>query len=197
MHEKLYKQLIKADPQTVAAGAQCQFDASGNRYKLKFLNTDYIIDAGNQTIIPADQGDKGGKPGFLHQLCILAYLIKAKDIPLSGKLVTADKLDGGQFFFRPPHELPKKQLQDAFGTCPDLLYTAAGPLNPQKCGFGDASVCFLAFPNVPVHFIVWAADDQFTARASILYDRTADKHLPLDAIWSTTNIAAKLITAHQ
>jgi len=194
MHEKLYKQLIKADPQRIAQNAQCQFDAGGSRYKLKFLNTDYIIDAGMQTIIPAEEGTQGGNTGFLHQLCILAYLIKAGDIPLSGKLVTADKLDGGQFFFRPPHELPKKQLEDAFGTCPDMLYTAARPLNPQKCEFGDASIRFLAFPNVPVHFIVWAADDQFPARASILYDRTADRQLPLDAIWAATNIAAKSIT---
>ncbi len=194
MHEKLYKQLIKADSQTVAAGAQCQFDAGASRYTLKFLNTDYIIDAGDQTIIPADQGAQGGKPGFLHQLCILAYLINAADIPLSGKLVTADKLDGGQFFFRPPHELPKKQLEKAFGTSPKLLYTAAEPINPQKCEFGDASVSFLAFPNVPIYFIVWKGDDQFPARASILYDRTADQQLPLDAIWSTTNIAAKIIT---
>ncbi|MCK5564852.1 MAG: DUF3786 domain-containing protein [Planctomycetes bacterium] len=194
MHEKLYKQLIKADSQQVAQNAQCQFDAAGNQYKLKFLNTDYIIDIDQQCIIPAEEGAQGGNPGFLHQLCMLAYLIKAKDIPLTGRLVTADKLDGGQFFFRSPHQLPTKRLEDAFGTCPDLLYTAAGPLNPQKCEFGDASVRFLAFPNVPVHFIVWAADDQFPARASILYDRTADQQLPLDAIWSTTNIAVKSIT---
>jgi hypothetical protein len=192
MHEQLYAQLIKADPADVAAGAQCQFSAEASQYTLKFLNTDYIVDIDQQCIIPAQDG--AANPNYIQQLCILAYLINASDIPLSGKLVTADKLPGGQFFFRPPHELPNKQLEKAFGNDPASLIEAAVPLDPIECEYGDASISFLAFPNVPICFIVWKGDEEFPARASILFDSTADQQLPLDALWSATNTAAKIIT---
>ena len=204
MHEQLYEQLINADPESVAARAGCDYSPSTAQYTVKFLNTDYLVDPENKCIIYAEQGQgddsaEGGdgddyKVGFLHQLCILAYLLNASDEPLSGKLVTPETLPGGQFFFRPPHELPKKQLETAFGTDPQRLITAAEVLGATQCEFGDASVSFSALPNVPVCFIVWKADDEFPARASILYDSTANQQLPLDAIWSATNIAAKLIT---
>ena len=91
MHERLFSQLLKADPNQTAINASCNFLPELNQIKIKFLNTDYIVDLDKKTIFFVE--NNASSPNYLQQLCILAYLIKARDIPLSGKLVTADKLD--------------------------------------------------------------------------------------------------------
>ena len=42
-------------------------------------------------------------------------------------------------------------------------------------------------------FVIWAGDEEFAARASILFDRTAGEQLPLDALWTAVNLAVKTL----
>jgi hypothetical protein len=73
---------------------------------------------------------------FLEELCILAYLINAKDLPLAGKLVKTEDLPSGQF--RWPHSLPTDRLEKTFGHCPEVLLGIAECFDAEKCGFGYA-----------------------------------------------------------
>ena len=50
---------------------------------------------------------------------------------------------------------------------------------------GDASVKIFPFPRVPVVLLIWKHDEEFPARADILFDSTCSEHLPTDIIWST------------
>ena len=110
-------------------------------------------------------------------------------MPLSNKLVKVQSLPGGQFFFRGPHELPTKKIEQAFGDEPQLLYKAAESFNAANKEFGDASVEVIVLPRVPLTFVVWAADEEFGSRATILFDQTASEHLLLDALLAATNLA--------
>ena len=40
-------------------------------------------------------------------------------------------------------------------------------------------------------FVIWGADDQFDARAYILFDETASQQMPLDALMVAVNLAVK------
>ena len=114
-------------------------------------------------------------------------------MPLANRLVKAEYLPGGEFFFRGPHILPVKKLADAFGANPSLLYQAGMQFGAEKCDFGDASVELVSLPRIPLTFVVWGSDDEFNARASILFDRTASKQLPLDALLAVINLAADIV----
>ena len=70
--------------------------------------------------------------GFVEQLCILTYLISVKDLPLTNKLVKAERLPGGEFFFRGPHGLGTEKLAKAFGERPELLYEASEGLGGER-----------------------------------------------------------------
>jgi len=193
-HKELWLQLAGLDRRQTAQRAKCRYLRDPERYVITLLNTEYVVNLSNKQIFSSSPGSKPA--GFLEQLCLLAYLINAKDLPLADKLVTAESLPGGAFFFRGPHTLPTQKLQEAFGDKPDLLYKAGARLNAERCEFGDASVQFLVLPRIPLTFVIWAGDEEFSARASILFDETAGSHLLLDALLTAVTLAVDaMVTA--
>ncbi|RKY06515.1 MAG: hypothetical protein DRP66_08620 [Planctomycetota bacterium] len=189
MHEQLWEKLVGLDPTETARRSGCRFDGDSSTFIVPLMGADFVVDGGQRLIAPAD--DPETQAGFLEQLCILAYLINASDIPVSGKLVSGEKLEAGQFFFRGPHGLPTPKLEEAFGDEPSLLDEACARLNAEPCEYGDASLSIRILPNVPIVFIIWGGDDEFEARASILFDETASRQLPLDALLAGVQLAVK------
>ena len=189
MHEQLWTKLAALDPTETARGSRCRFDTDSSTFIVPLTGEDFVVDGGQRLIVPAD--DCETEAGFLEQLCILAYLINASDIPIAGRLVGPDKLEAGQFFFRGPHGLPTPKLEEACGDEPSLLHEAGARLNAEPCEYGDASVSIRILPNVPVVFVIWGRDDEFEARASILFDETASRQLPLDALLAGVQLAVK------
>jgi hypothetical protein len=192
-HEGLWEQLSKLDPQQTAQNAGCRFLTDPDRYVLTMLNTEYEVNPGNAGIFVVGDSSPAEIAGFIEQICILAYLIGAKNIPLADKLVKAESLPGGQFFFRGPHLLPTEKLKKAFGDDPEALIRASQRFNAEKCEFGDASIKLNALPRIPLTFVIWRGDEEFDARASVLFDKTAADHLPLDALWATVNLTVKTL----
>ncbi len=189
MHEQLWEKLVALDPMKTARRSGCRFDGDSSTFIVPLTGEDFVIDGGQRLIAPVD--DPETQAGFLEQLCILAYLITASDIPVSGRLVSGDKLEAGQFFFRGPHGLPTPKLEEAFGDEPSLLHEAGVRLKAEPCEYGDASISLGILPNVPVVLVIWGRDDEFEARASILFDETASKQLPLDALLAGVQLVVK------
>ncbi|MBN2137152.1 MAG: DUF3786 domain-containing protein [Sedimentisphaerales bacterium] len=192
-HEGLWKQLEKLDPRQTAAKAGCRYLNDPERLQLPMLDTEYIVSLAANDILVLRDNTPSRPAGFIEQLCILAYLLGAKDIPLANKLVKAESLPGGQFFFRGPHSLPTDKLEKAFGETPERLFTACKRFNAENCEFGDTSVRLYALPRIPFTLVIWRGDQDFPARASILFDQTASMQLPLDALWATVNLTVKAV----
>lgn len=190
-HEGLWEQLEKLDGQQTARRAKCQYDTKLQRYTITMLNTEYIVDLLDKQIFSVRNSSEPA--GFLEQLCLLAYLINAKDLTLADKLVRAEALPGGQFFFRGIHCLPTEQLEKAFGQCPERLYQVSQQLDVKQCEFGDASIELYVLPRLPLTIVIWRRDKEFDARASILFDQIAGDHLPLDALLAAVNLAVEAL----
>jgi hypothetical protein len=191
LHKQLWEQLIAADLNQVAKCGVCKYLPDENRFFISMLGHAYSISVSEKRIYKLCDNAHESDASFLEQLCILAYLLNSKEIPLSGKLVTAEKLQSGQFFFRGPHLLPTRKLEESFGESPDLLYAATRLLNSKKQAYGDASVEILVLPRLPLVFVIWGSDQEFSARASILFDETATSQLPLDALMVAVNLTVK------
>ena len=187
-HEGLWEQLEKLDRAETAQRTKCKYLDSSASYLVILLNTEYLVNISERNIYSNQSDSKGQKAGFLEQLCILAYLINAQDIPLADKLVAGNSLPGGQFFFKGQHALPSQKLEEAFGNNPDVLYKASLQLNAKKCEFGDASISLNMLPRLPLTIVIWGRDEEFEARASILFDQTAASQLPLDALLVAVNL---------
>jgi len=187
-HEGLWEQLEKLDGTETAQRAKCQYLDSPAQYIVTLLNTEYVVNPLDRNIFSRKSGSQQEEAKFLEQLCILAYLINARDLPLANKLVAGKTLPGGQFFFRGQHGLPTKKLEEAFGDNPEVLHQASTQLDAEHCEFGDASICLYMLPRLPLTIVIWGRDEEFKARASILFDQTAASQLPLDALLAAVNL---------
>ena len=192
-HEDLWKQLVELDGPKTAERAKCQYLDETRRYVITMLSTEYSVNVADKEIFSIEADSQLRRAEFLEQLCILAYLIKAKDLPVANELVNAETLPGGQFFFRGNHRLPTEKLEEEFGGFPERLYRSIEKFGAKRCEFGDSSIELYILPRVPITIVIWGGDDEFGARASILFDRTAGAHLLLDALLSAVNLAVKAL----
>jgi hypothetical protein len=188
-HEGLWQQLVRLDQEETANRAKCRYLSDRNSYIMTFLNTEFIVDLSNKQIFSVLPDSSKQPANFLQQLCLLAYLINAQDMPLASKLVQGQFLPGGQFFFRGVHGIPAEKLEKAFGSHPEALYRNIEQFNAKRCEFGDASIQFNILPRIPLAIVIWKGDEEFEARASVLFDRTAANHIPLDALLAAVNLA--------
>lgn len=193
-HEGLWEQLDELDGDETARRADCQYLGDPERYVLTLLSTEYVVNASDRSILALGDDSSQREASFIEQLCLLAYLINAKDLPLSDKLVNENALPGGQFFFRGVHCLPTQKLEEAFGDCPEAFVEAAARLGAKRCEFGDASIRLDMLPRVAVTMVLWEKCEEFEARASILFDKNTSEQLPLDALLAAVNLTVKALT---
>ncbi|TKJ37484.1 MAG: hypothetical protein CEE38_08280 [Planctomycetes bacterium B3_Pla] len=190
-HEGLWEQLDGLDGAETARRAKCQYVQEPERYVVTMLTAEYVVDLSGRSIlvVPSE------RPAvFLEQLCILAYLINARDMPPVGKLVNGLALPGGQFFFRGVHNLPNSKLEETFGDRPEVLLQVSAQFGAKGCEFGDASIELNVLPRVPLTMVVWRRCEEFEARASILFDKGVADQLALDALLAAVNLAVKALT---
>jgi hypothetical protein len=193
-NEGLWEQLEKLDSADTVHRAKCEYLSGKNCFIILLLNTEYRVDLSAKKIYSTGE-DSPEKPAtFLEELCLLAYLINAKDLPPANKLVKAEALPAGQFFFRGLHALPTKKLEEAFGANPDSLLKISQGFNAKKREFGDASITLNVLPRLPLTIVIWRRCEEFEARASILFDKNAASLLPLDALLVAVNLTVNALT---
>jgi hypothetical protein len=188
-NEGLWQQVVKQDGEQTARRAGCRYSDDPPRYILQFVDAQYTVDPGAKRMVSPD----GHSAGYGRELCILAYLINSSELAIAGKLAPPESLPGGQFFFRGPHLLATEKLEKAFGRCPEKLHRVGDELGAERCDFGDASIQLYVLPRLPLTIVIWRADEEFAARASILFDETAADQLPLDALWMAANLTVKAL----
>ena len=193
MHDDLWLKLEALDTQETVRRSLCPFMASprGGYFIIRFISEDYHVYPSQKQISRGGGGGEAEQADYLHQLCILAYLISAKDMPLARSLVGCQELAGGAFFFRGIHALPTEKLAKAFGASPQEFLALTGRFGGRPLNYGDAALEFYLLPRLPVTFILWRGDSEFAPRASILFDKTADAQMPLDAIGAAVGLAVK------
>lgn len=193
VHEQFWDRLAGLPREETARRAQCRYLADCDSFALSLLNTEYVVDPVRRTICVAATSRADDTVGYPQQLCLLAYLVHARELPPAEQLVSVEKLDPGGFFFRGSHRLPVEKLTEVFGPDPHLLHRVGRELSAAPRAFGDASVELLVLPRIPLTLIIWAADDEFPARASILFDQNAAVQLPLDVLFAAAGLAVNVM----
>lgn len=155
-------------------------------YVLKSLGIDFLISPETQEMRShSPDGELMLKKlGYFFNHSALCYLINAKNIPLTKKLIKPVGLKGGEIFFRGTHVLPLDKLAEKYSSDKTGFIEKGKLFNGSLLGYGDVSIELLPMPRIPVTLILWLADDEFPARAELLFDSTCEQHLPIDIIWS-------------
>jgi hypothetical protein len=179
--------VAEKEPGTICQQASVQYDFVANKFVMQSFGQEIVIDVSSFTVSSSSQlGERIlHRLGHFFDLACLWYLGKAKNIPLSGKLVSPASISGGEIFQKGTHVLPLDQIAEQYGNDLEGFYSKGEELGGQQQKHGDASLLLSPFPRVPVTIILWRGDDEFPARADMFFDATCEQHLPTDVIWST------------
>lgn len=127
-------------------------------------------------------------------LLVPLYLASCTDAEPGGKHVSPQSLPGGSAYFKGPHELPLEVIAHHFGSNPNRLLEVGEKLRGKSVEHGDAAITIPTFPKLPVTVILWVGDLEFPARAQLLLDETAPRHLPIDALWGSLIMTVEAMT---
>lgn len=189
--EKAWDILKDAAPSVICKNASVSFDEYHCIYKLRSFCTDFHINSGKRTIRGCDPSGENiiRKYGYFFSHSCLWYLIHAKDIPLTGRLVKPANIKGGEMFFSGSHVIPLDNLANKYGNDREAFMKRGGDLCAEVLDFGDASLKILPMPRIPVILILWLGDEEFPPRADLLLDSSCELHLPIDIIWSVAMLS--------
>lgn len=192
INQELWNKLKSLDPTEVKSRSLAEYDVQTKHFTLKVCNRDFLINPEEQNIRAADS--PSDPPIFFLHLAAVNYLISAKDVPLDGRWMDAKEFPSGPLFFRGPHEMPTGKIEALFGQDRDGFIKAGQRLGANPIEGGDAAFELFVFPRLPVRLLLWLEDDEFPARFTYLFDRTANVHLLLDGIWSVGKLIEAFLT---
>lgn len=184
--EKAWEIIAGLFPEDVCRRTGAVFDEASRAYRLEVFGTWFSLDPQKKEIRNlAPEGEIFLKRlRYFFVLSVLWYMVKATDTGPTGKLIKPSGMPGGDIFFRGTHVLPldgiaKKYAHDRAG-----FRERGHAFGGRDAAYGDAAVEFLPFPKIPVTVVLWLADEEWDARADLLFDASALQHLPIDILWS-------------
>ncbi len=162
-------------------------------FLLPFLNQTFQILPKTRSIVPLYSHAPKIK-SFELDLIILTYLLRVQAMEMSEKMVNEKQIPGGEAFFRGPHSLNTRPMEELFGEDREAFLSAGRSLNGKVRDLGDAAIYLPVLPRIPVTLILWEKDDEFPAKVTVNFDSTISSHLPLDIIWAVVDVVSKWMT---
>lgn len=178
------------EPEEVCSRVNATFDAQKGLYTTtSFGQKMYVDEAQRRVYSDSEEGEYLlSYTDYFFDLSVLWYLIGAQKKHLSGRLVKPSELEGGQIFVKGTHVLPLDEIAAKYNERGDAFFIRSRAFSGKKIPMGDASVEFLAFPKIPVTFILWFGDEEFPPSAQFLLDSTCTSHISTDVLWSVATV---------
>ncbi|MFC1592039.1 DUF3786 domain-containing protein [Thermodesulfobacteriota bacterium] len=126
--------------------------------------------------------EDGTEIGVWEKILILHYLNQCEGTPLSNDLINYRQVKDGATYYPTFEKRSIKPLLKFFGSSPEKLGAAAAQLGAERAEHGDYGVRIMAFPLVPLYYVVWKGDDEFPPEANILFDATIEQNLSAEDI---------------
>ena len=192
---RAWELLAAGSPEPVCVRSGAAFDPAAGQYRLASFGQVFVVHPpGRRITALAPEGSALlDRHGDLLRLSLLWYLVKATGDRPAGTLVNPARLPGGDLFARGTHVLPLDALAARHTESPEAFLAAGAALGGRSEPYGDAAVELPALPRIPVTIILWRADDEFPARADLLFDATAPRHLPTDVLWALAMLSVQLM----
>ena len=177
------------------SGAKCQVIDSEKVIIIDYLNQAYRITLPD---IEIKRGDSGEAVPVKDKILILHYFTQAKGTPLSNKPITYKELPEGTGYFRTFSKRAIQPFLTHFGKEPERLFEVAKIFGGYKADYGDVAVTINAFSRVPITFVLWQGDEEFSPEGNIIFDSTISDYLTVEDINVLCEaIAWKLVKSYQ
>ena len=190
--DKAWELLALMNPGEVCRATGASYDAATGLYAIKSLGINFLVSTRDRSITSSTPGNEAvlTRLAYFFKLSALWYLVRAKDISCTGRLVKLQNVRGGDIFTKGSHTLPLDALAAKYGKNKQGFIEKGAALGGEPVRYGDVAVKLFPFPRIPVVLSLWLEDDEFPARADLLFDSTCDMQLPTDIIWSIAMLCA-------
>ena len=191
-----WEKLLTLHPTDVCNRTEAIYQPAYEGYLLPVYNLRYLVLPKMKKILRMEWNGKPVKeelPSFFH-LMVLVYLTEAKEIKPTHTWVSEKDLLGGSTFFRGPHQLQVKGLEDLYGKDPVAFLKTGKRLGGSEILYGDKGFALEVFPKVPLAYVLWKEDEEFPPRIGVLFDSSIQSHLPLDIIWCMVAETSRRLT---
>ena len=175
--ELAWREFAGKDLGQVVANTSAE-SVDGESVSLRFLKETYVIRPAEQKVTAENGEPASDRMAAL----ILHYLTQGDGTAPTGKEVGFAQVPGASFYEGPFRARIVSRIIRTFGGDPSLLLKCGMDLGGRKAEYGDASMTFGAFPEVPVTIIVWRGDDEFPANANFVFDASIANYLSVEDV---------------
>lgn len=190
-HETV-KRFVGKNPSDVVAKTGASFE--NGLYTIDYFNDKYLVDESGRVLM-ADRQDV--EVPFNDRTLILQYLCEASGLPPRGRWLSFLELPDGIHHYVPLQNDATNPLARTFGDHPDEFKRVALRYGGKQLDLGDISFSIPALPKLPLAVVLWEGDDEFPARANILFDSVAQTHLTTAALWVLgVELARKMLSLY-
>lgn len=159
----LWEDLAARDPRQAAEATGAQW--RDGVYAIDFYNSEFLVDPQARTVVEVARPEH--RLSYSTGVVLVTTLARALPVDPSGVMVTPHELPGGSLFFTGPHAVVVDPLIERYGSDPKPLAHRAAELGGQVVEGADVGVRMPALPKVDLYALIWAADEEFAARAVV------------------------------
>ncbi|MGQ9531434.1 MAG: DUF3786 domain-containing protein [Desulfotomaculales bacterium] len=171
---------LKSEPAQMAMASGASWDPGAGVLRLRYCGREFTVTAENGEIFA---GPGHWKVNRNDLTLVLQYLAGASGLPPRGQWLSFLELpDGGHHY--PPFQVEAlAPLARGFDGRGEEFLKAGRLLGGEEVRMADAALVIPVFPKLPVAVLLWHGDEEFPARAAILYDAVAPSHLSTAALY--------------
>ncbi|MBF7083301.1 DUF3786 domain-containing protein [Desulfallas sp. Bu1-1] len=189
-HSAAVKDFLSTDPDEMALKSGACYSEDRLHIVINYFARKHFV-----SLSTGEVTTPGGKISFNDATLVLQYLKQCSGLPPRGKWISFLELPQGEHHYVPFLNDACKPISEAFGDNPALLEQRVKKLGGQKLDLGDFSALVPAFPKLPLAVVLWEGDEEFPAKATILFDSIAPHHLSTAALWVLgCELTKKLLT---
>jgi hypothetical protein len=178
--DQLRGELLKADHHQLAFVTETQYEEKSPEegfFHFQLWNKPVFLPS--MDFIARD-GESNDPLPPIHQATILYYFYSSKASPPANSWISFSELADGQFYNAAFQGYTSKKLLQYFDTKYELFEERCQKICGDKTTFGDGAYRFQILPRVAVLAVYWQGDEEFPPSYKILFEDTADYHLPTD-----------------
>ncbi|MDZ4063826.1 MAG: DUF3786 domain-containing protein [Coriobacteriia bacterium] len=163
-------------PAAAAARIGAVWDEGTSRFRLPFLSSRASVTH------PAFEVSIGERPAPPHIAALILYHLALSDgARPTGTWISFADLPDASFYVTAFRGYTSAQIIRRFAPDGERMDEAVERIGGKDLpGLADRAWLIPALPRVPVALLWWDADDEFDARAELLFDSTASHHLTTD-----------------
>lgn len=192
---KAWEQLCALEPDAVRRAAAVGYDTASETFTVSSFGKDIAVSLKDRSLTgPSHMPGMDADYRELFPLAVLWYLVQAKDMAPTGRLVRLEDISGGGIFAKGSHVLPLDKLAERYGNDREGFLKAGAAAGGESVRLADAAVRLAPLPRVPVTVTLWLGDEEFPARAGMLFDSTCSLQLPTDILWSLARLTCLALT---